>query len=73
MANMREEEKTMLTFIAGAAIGAGIALLIAPKTGKNLQGTLEYSIKEAFEKIMRAIKAKDNIGNDLDNNPPTYV
>ncbi|MFZ4859677.1 MAG: YtxH domain-containing protein [Desulfuromonadaceae bacterium] len=64
---------TLLTFISGAALGAGVALLLAPKTGKNLQGTIEYSINNAFAKIMRALKAKDNIGNDIDNNPPTHI
>lgn len=40
-----------LSFLAGAAVGAGVALLIAPKTGEELRGRIKNLADDAVEKI----------------------
>lgn len=72
MARVRKSETSVVTFIAGAAFGAGIALLLAPKSGKDLQGTLQYTFDDFLNKIRKILKSK-SVENDLDVNPPTHV
>ena len=51
MANTRETEATLLTFIAGAAIGAGIALLL----NKDVRGKVGYETEEAVRKLLETL------------------
>jgi len=63
----------LVSFVAGAAIGAGLALLYSPKSGQEMRETItdfaEYAVdkikeytKEAQEKIKSAIEdGKDTI------------
>ena len=54
---MEEQENTtnastvFLAFLAGAALGAGFALLAAPKTGKELRDTLSDLTDDAVNKV----------------------
>jgi len=41
----------LLSFIAGAAVGAGVALLMAPKTGEELRGKIKTLADDALDKI----------------------
>lgn len=41
----------LLSFLAGAAVGAGIALLVAPKTGEELRGKIKGLADDALDKI----------------------
>src|SRR5512133_564276 len=41
----------ILSFLAGAAVGAGVALLIAPKTGEELRGKIKGLADDAIDKI----------------------
>jgi gas vesicle protein len=41
----------LLSFLAGAAAGAGVAMLTAPKTGKELRGKMKDLADEAVGKI----------------------
>ena len=49
---MEDHESTaMPAFLAGALIGAGIALLLAPQTGAELRGLLRHRARdEAYER-----------------------
>jgi gas vesicle protein len=40
-----------LSFLAGAAVGAGLALLVAPKTGKELREKISGLTDDAVSKI----------------------
>ncbi|HTP64792.1 MAG TPA: YtxH domain-containing protein [Geobacteraceae bacterium] len=40
-----------LSFLAGAAVGAGLALLVAPKTGKDLREKIADLTDDAVSKI----------------------
>lgn len=54
---MADEEKGMnvgtvfLSFLAGAAVGAGLGLLLAPKTGREMRETIMDLTDEAVDKI----------------------
>lgn len=41
----------LLSFLAGAAVGVGAALLLAPKTGEEMRGTIKDLADDAVEKI----------------------
>src|SRR3954467_15665226 len=41
---------TLLAFLLGAAAGAGLALLMAPKTGEEVRGKIRDLSKDAMEK-----------------------
>ena len=45
-------------FVCGAAIGAGLGLLFAPKTGKETRADLKKKFDEVLEKV-KSIKAED--------------
>lgn len=56
-----------LAFMAGAAIGTGLALLYAPKTGKELREKISGVTDEAVEKIKTYVtEAQDKIKTSLD-------
>ena len=40
----------LAAFLLGAAVGAAVALLLAPRTGKELRDQLAERIREASEK-----------------------
>ncbi len=75
---MAEEKHTFLgtvfTFLTGAAIGAGLALLFAPQTGeetrkkiKDISDKLADDAKDNYEKITReAQKAIDSVKTTSD-------
>ncbi len=41
----------LLSFLAGAAVGAGVALLVAPKTGEEIRGKIKGLAEDAIDKI----------------------
>lgn len=52
----------LLSFIAGAAVGIGAALLFAPKTGEELRGKIKDLADDAVDKIKEyANEAQDKI------------
>ena len=55
--------------ILGGAIGAGIALLLAPKTGEELRKDLSEKIADLFEKIKEvdSEEVKQNITNKVND------
>ena len=47
---------SLLALTIGAAAGAGLALLFAPKTGRQLQKQLRNVIGESVENVQNVIK-----------------
>jgi len=41
----------LLSFLAGAAVGAGVALLVAPKTGEEIRNKIKTLADDAIDKI----------------------
>ncbi len=54
MSDQRSFGSSMLTFLSGAAIGAGLALLFAPQTGEQTR----RQIKETAEKTADEVKER---------------
>ena len=45
------------TFVAGAAVGAAVGLLYAPKTGKKLQRELKEGIDDLTDRVLKVATA----------------
>ena len=57
-----------LSFLAGAAVGAGLALLYAPKTGKELRAKIGELTDEAVGKIKNyANEAQEKIKSTIED------
>lgn len=56
-----------VAFLAGAAIGAGLSLLLAPKSGEEMRGTIKDFTGEAIDKIKETTReAQDKIMAAID-------
>jgi gas vesicle protein len=69
MATMREVESTLLAFAAGAALGAGMALLLTPRSGKEIREKIGDVTDGAVQKLResaREAKFKISRKTDLD-------
>ena len=49
--------KFLFTFVAGAAVGAAVGLLYAPKKGVKLQKELKNGIEELTERVLKVATA----------------
>jgi gas vesicle protein len=49
--------KFFFTFVAGAAVGAAVGLLYAPKTGKKLQKELKDGIEDLTDRVLKVATA----------------
>ena len=57
-----------ISFLAGAAVGAGLALLVAPKTGKELREKIADLTDDAVSKIKDyASEAQNKISATLED------
>jgi gas vesicle protein len=64
----------LLSFLAGAAVGAGIALLYAPKTGKELRGTIKDLTDDAVDKIKEYTKeAQEKVKSTLEEGKDIFM
>ena len=62
-----------LSFLAGAAVGAGFALLYAPKSGEELRGQIKDLTDDAVDKIKEyASEAQDKIKSAVDGGKELY-
>jgi len=52
--------KTSFSFITGAIVGAGLALLFAPATGKETRETVGVKLDEAKEELKKFVDEKVN-------------
>ena len=73
MDNMADDEHgtcagtVFLSFLAGAAVGAGLSLLYAPKTGKELRGKIGELTDDAVDKIKAyATEAQEKIKSTIE-------
>ena len=57
----------LVSFVAGAAIGAGLALLYAPKSGREMRENILDLTEDAVDKIKEYAKeAQEKIKNAVD-------
>ena len=49
--------KFLFTFVAGAAVGAAVGLLYAPKKGVKLQKELRNGIEDLTERVLKVATA----------------
>ncbi len=70
---MADEEKgisagtVFLSFLAGAAVGAGIALLYAPKTGREMRENIKDLTDDAVSKIKEYTReAQDKVKSTIE-------
>jgi gas vesicle protein len=64
----------LVSFAAGAAIGAGLALLYAPKSGSEMRETIADFAEDAVDKIKEYTKeAQDKIKSAIEDGKDTIV
>lgn len=64
----------LVSFVAGAAIGAGLALLYAPKTGEEMRGTIADFTEDAVDKIKEYTKeAQEKIKTAIEDGKDAIV
>jgi hypothetical protein len=56
---------TTLAFVAGAAAGAGIALLLAPKSGREMRQDISNKATELTNKATELTKSLTSTANEL--------
>ena len=62
MARNNDTGTMLLSFIAGAAVGIGAALLLAPKTGEEMRGRIKDLADDAVDTIKEyATEAQEKI------------
>ena len=54
--NSRNETTAVLAFLAGAALAAGVTLLLTPRTGRQVRGKLEDVTDDALQKLKDAAR-----------------
>jgi gas vesicle protein len=63
----------LVSFMAGAAIGAGLALLFAPKSGSEMRETIADFAEDAVDKIKEYTKeAQEKIKTAIDEGKETF-
>jgi gas vesicle protein len=64
----------LVSFVAGAAIGAGLALLYAPKSGQEMRETIADFAEDAVDKIKEYTKeAQEKIKTAIEDGKETIV
>ena len=64
----------MVSFVAGAAIGAGLALLYAPKSGREMREDILDLTEDAVDKIKEYAKeAQDKIKTAVEDGKETFT
>ena len=64
----------LVSFVAGAALGAGLALLYAPKSGREMRDTIADLTDDAVDKIKEyAREAQDKIKNSLEEGKEVFA
>jgi gas vesicle protein len=64
----------LVSFVAGAAIGAGMALLYAPKSGQEMRETIADFAEDAVDKIKEYTKeAQEKIKTAIEDGKETIV
>jgi len=64
----------LVSFVAGAAIGAGLALLYAPKSGSEMRETIADFAEDAVDKIKEYTKdAQEKIKSTIEDGKDAFV
>ena len=64
----------LVSFVAGAAIGAGLALLYAPKSGQEMRESVADLAEDAVDKIKEYTKqAQDKIKTAIEDGKETIA
>jgi gas vesicle protein len=64
----------LVSFLAGAALGAGLALLYAPKSGREIRGQIGDLTDDAVDKIKEyAREAQEKIKATLEDGKETIL
>ena len=64
----------LVSFVAGAAVGAGLALLYAPKSGSEMRETISDFAEDAVDKIKEYTKeAQEKIKSAIEDGKETIV
>ena len=64
----------LVSFVAGAAIGAGLALLYTPKSGSEMRETIADFTEDAVDKIKEYTKeAQEKIKTAIEDGKETIV
>lgn len=64
----------LVSFVAGAAIGAGLALLYAPKSGSEMRETISDLAEDAVDKIKEYTKdAQEKIRTAIDESKDAII
>jgi gas vesicle protein len=64
----------LVSFVAGAAIGAGLALLYAPKSGSEMRETISDFAEDAVDKIKEYTKeAQEKIKSAIEDGKDTIA
>jgi gas vesicle protein len=64
----------LVSFVAGAAIGAALALLYAPKSGEEMRGDIADLTEDAVDKIKEYAKeAQEKIKTAIEEGKETIV
>lgn len=64
----------LVSFVAGAAIGAGLALLYAPKSGREMRENIADLTEDAVDKIKEYAKeAQEKIKTAIEEGKETIV
>ena len=64
----------LVSFVAGAAIGAGLALLYAPKSGREMRENIADLTDDAVDKIKEYAKeAQEKIKSAIEEGKETIV
>ncbi len=53
---MENQGLNLVSFLSGLAVGAVVALLVAPDSGKNTRNKISKALKEGEEKLKEAKK-----------------
>jgi len=54
--NVKNERSVLIPFLAGGLVGAGIALLLAPKSGKELRKDIKDIASDTGDKIVATVE-----------------
>ena len=58
----------LLSFLAGAAVGAGVALLASPKTGREIREKIANLTDDAVDRIKEyVVEAQDKLKTTIDD------
>lgn len=64
----------LVSFVAGAAIGAGLALLYAPKSGREMRENIVDLTEDAVDKIKEYAKeAQEKIKTAIEDGKETII